>query len=460
MKTFLLCLIAAAFFGSAHHATAQSLDYKETHIVGTQPLTTIYDPASGYHIICGGRDVNFDGVYAPGDGDVLPSWWKFEGIAAPTVGTPYPTGLTKVRDLDFGSMGFPFRPGVRRGIDEQYSSGILYISQNGRVKAYAFYNGELLNDTVVNVSASSVYYDDNKLFLSIRNQDSDDLVVIYNISEDKFTDTLIAGINVQQVIKFAYSGQEFLAVLNEGGFGTETSTLQIFELSDSKYTLNTSIDIGNGGNHIAVNDDLMAVTVNGSKQVILIDIPDFTINKIIPFLSGGAYDGPRESVITDNQIYTSSYEGKVFIINPNTGEITGDLESDGKSEGLLFSQGVLFAANPFVTGGYDQDSTVTTWSTVSSVESQNVIKELNIYPNPVGEVLSLSTSFENSIGGDFQFQISDLNGRIIYTQNFIADGDEFQMRFDISNLGITSGSYYAIIKNNRYLRAIPFVKMK
>ncbi len=462
MKTSLLCLIIAAFLLFGRESASQSYNYKETHIVGTQPLASVYDLATVIHIICGGRDVDFDGVFDPEDGDVLPSWWHFEGFRFVTSGiNPPPDRLVKFRDLDFGDMGFPFRPGIRRGVDEHDSSGILYISQHGRVKSYALKDGELIDDTVVNVAASAVYYADGELFLSIRDTIAN-IVIVYNIAEDRFTDTITAGVNVQQVEKFSFFEQQYLAVLNEGYFNSETSTLQIFEISDGNYLLDTTIAIGKAGNHIAVKGDLMAVTVNGSHQVVLIDIPDFTINKTIPIPAVGEFDGPRESAFTIDGIYTTSYEGKAFLLNPSTGEITGDLESDGKAEAILGVRGVLIITNPFVTGGYAPDSTITVWSMPTGVEPANVIRQLTIYPNPVTEVIFLKADFENLAGTDFQFQISDINGRILYQQNFIADGDGegHEIQFDISDIAMPAGSYYAIVKNNKYLRAIPFVKIK
>ncbi|MFM6925875.1 MAG: LamG-like jellyroll fold domain-containing protein [Ferruginibacter sp.] len=95
-----------------------------------------------------------------------------------------------------------------------------------------------------------------------------------------------------------------------------------------------------------------------------------------------------------------------------------------------------------------------------SVNSQVVAVHLNkkdvqlfVFPNPVKDVLQVQT---NGMAGQSALQITDANGRLLYTRDIVLEQGSNSMPLNISRFG--SGTYYVRLSNDRDSFVKQFVK--
>ena len=75
-----------------------------------------------------------------------------------------------------------------------------------------------------------------------------------------------------------------------------------------------------------------------------------------------------------------------------------------------------------------------------SVEQNETEKELEVYPNPFNELLTINTS---DINGELTIEIINLSGQIVYSKNNVTGGANMQ----IETNQIEKGIYFVVIKN-------------
>ena len=203
------------------------------------------------------------------------------------------------------------------------------------------------------------------------------------------------------------SGYSKLFVLNEGGMGSNNSTLDFMRLKESWYItdafgkMNPGIAAGLGdvGNDIAVHGRELWIVVNNSGIVEVISAADETeiaaiqvpTPRNIAFDSqyayvtswagahaNGSYDKDGNYVITDS----SNPKGQVYRIDLNTKKVDGSVEVGYQPEGIAYYDGKLYVAN---SGGissqlppmYSYDNTVS----IIDVNTFKVIGSTEVAPN-------------------------------------------------------------------------------
>ena len=328
----LLILIAAmiiVFSGCEKTTTVPPVIPKEFEFfknveVGSQPSKIYYDSETKkFHIFCLGKDLNFNEQFDTGDEN--PSWWALneDDIENPI----------KEKEFDFGYMGFPFRPCF------DLKERLLFISQNGKILSYNINNFTLVDANIGSYAASAISKIGDTLFISINPVKSErGYVIIYNYKTREELKKINSGINVRQSVYYETNKKKILAILSEGT-GNNDVELQFIELrKDSIYPLTVFKEIGKTGNYIERYVNLLAVVMNGSNEVIIIDLSNIAVKKTINTGTTG-FDGPREAVfLSSSELLITTYSGDVRLIDINAESIKKIFPVDSKAEGICIKK--------------------------------------------------------------------------------------------------------------------------
>lgn len=198
-----------------------------------------------------------------------------------------------------------------------------------------------------------------------------------------------------------------LFVLNEGGMGSNNSTLDFLRFGDGSYVnsafrkMNPGIAAGLGdvGNDIAVNGREVWIVVNNSgivevisaadeTEIAAIQVPtprNITFDSQYAYVTSwagahvdGSYDQDGNYVVTDS----SNPKGQVYRIDLSTRKVDGSVEVGYQPEGIAYYDGRLYVAN---SGGissqlpplYAYDSTVS----IIDTRSFKVVQTVEVAPN-------------------------------------------------------------------------------
>ncbi len=460
-KLLLSAFLFSMLIFCRHSLPAQKNFLHESKIVvGKQPAMILpTETLFHLHVFCMGYDANFDGVYDTEAGDEKPSWWLTNYNFPTKIEQPLFSGeAQKLRDFDFSIGTFSVRPAA--------AEDRIFFHQNGRIISYKLEDGTVLNNNVVEgVSPAAMSYFEQKLFLSIRRQDENDIAAVYDLNAGEFIDTINAFQNVQMTIPIrATSGGEYLIVLNEGSFGVNDSKLQIIDMLNN-YNELAAIDIGGTGTFIDYfdtgEDVLIAAAMNGSHQVQLVSLNDRNIVKTFDIPSEG-YDGPRELQFDKEgrRIFVTAYDGNVYQISTETEEVIIYAECSSKPEALHWdiwdveSEEYIIVTDIMQKGGYLPDSTVTIfdniiWDSVEEIEKA----QLSVYPNPASDVLNIQIPENINFDSEMQVEIYSENGNLVKSEIIISK-EETQIL--LKNLNLISGAYYLKLINGNRVYWAPF----
>ena len=201
-------------------------------------------------------------------------------------------------------------------------------------------------------------------------------------------------------------GKVFL--LNEGGMGSNNSTLDFLRVSDGNYVtgafkkMNPDVAAGLGdvGNDIAVHGDELWIVVNNSGIVEVLSAKDETEIAAIPVATPrniafddkyayvtswagayatGSYDENWNYTITDSK----NPKGQVYRIDLKTKKVSGSVEVGYQPEGIAYYDGKLYVAN---SGGissqlppnYAYDNTVSIIDAKSFKVTQTLDVQVNL----------------------------------------------------------------------------------
>lgn len=437
MKTLLSLLI------SVLTASSISFSYDDFTFInkiktGSMPLQ-IYSTNIGPVVYCGGIDANFNGVFD--DEDETPSLW----LLTPEHQT-YHFNLSyftsqKLIDLDFNIPVFP----ARNYWDEKNNTLFLINSNSiDRIKferkmdTYIFDKTEIIKN-LSNVSAVSA--SDEFLFISVRKFDANGDVIIYSLQNNSFVDTVSAGKNVQMTQYVPQTGQLF--ILNEGTFGSDDGSLQIYMNSFDDFVPVNTIAIGGNPNHFYISNknQKIYISCNVSNELIILGLTqDSSVTKFyLP-----EYNGLRETVplnVTpkmESLFATSSYNDVVYIIN-SLGEIKDSIKAYGKAESVYSDFSSILIATPFISGTYTPDTAVTLYSRPMSV---NIADEtvFSISPNPVVDKFQIQVFDDILISS---IDLIDISGITVYTYNTISN------IYQLPGNGLPSGKYFLRINHSK-----------
>ena len=456
MKRFTLLLIAGLVCFISISSAQFDYSYQGRSRVGYQPVS-IYNINVGPGgmsavVYCAGKDVNYNGQLDAGD--EAPSLWLLPIPILTRFGSnDVPLGLLdaeKLLDLEFK---MPILP-VRNYWDDNENK--LYILNENSISAVTFtYNGgrdSAHESKVVDVKASAVSSRNNYLYFSIRpNYTDPGFVAVYDKIQKKFTDTIPAGVSVQQTIP---TNDGKLLIISEGTFGKGGGKFQIADISGAKHLLLKEITIDGTPTHIdfSQNEKSVYITCNTSNKVMKLNLTDYTLDSLV--LNLGTYQGPRESTYEttgtmSGYLLTSAYDGYVYIHKDK--KLYGKFDAKTVPEGFKAIFGLFFIATPYINEKYDLDSNVTIYAEPFDDVAENASAEgYYVYPNPVIDIFDIATPEGSAVNS---ISVYDMMGQKI-AQIQATDQKEY---FSAKSLGLTSGSYFIRVENQLKSYLLPMI---
>lgn len=458
VRRFATCVaVLCAWFVLGNVAQAQYYATTGTISVPPQPLAVLFD-GDGLHILCSEVDNNFNGIQDAGD---TPASW----VRIPARNFTFDFQNPQTLRFAWGEgFGFPARPAF------DSSGRTLYLVQRSRIRSFDTRTQTIRRDTLLladslarstfgttgTISALSVDGAAGRLFVSLRGR-STSAVVEVDIATSRVITRYPAGVFVQQTIPYTTStGRKGVAILNEGAFGTNTSTLM---LARSPQEI-TSLTIGNTGNHLLRVGDEIVATMNGSHELKVINLNDERIVRTIPTGTSG-FDGPRETAYIHlfNQVAVTAYDGKVRFFNFATGATRGTVNTNSKSEGLaLLPNNTIFVADAFGANSFTSASTLSQIRFVINSVRENslALTRSTIAPNPVSGTARISLQASLSLGyGDISLSLVNTLGAHVAALPFERNENTIEAALNSEELGLAGGMYFLQLRTAQGMTALP-----
>lgn len=350
-------------------------------ITGYQPLA-IHRVADTVHVFCNGQDIDYDGVYEQESGEKPAMWLMYDANTY---------SLLNVVIMQNGYFDVPFRPGL--------SKTRMYLPRGNKVEVYDLSKQELIDSsmfilpdpkskiTAIHVITTKNSFGEAEMALALSHKTSftgkGNMSVFSLITRQPLFQAEI-GIN-PQMIRSYYNLQSQLefAILCEGTFGGKNSTLHTINLTDPMQGM--VYELGDTGNFFLIQDQLALTVMNGSHEIIPINLSMKSLLPSVPVGTTG-YDGPREIILDSIQsrVYVSTYASDIRIGSFLDGTVLGQWNPKGKPEGMALINNTLWVCNAFKTGDYVPDSTIALFSLD---ESTSIHEET---PATKGSFLSLA----------------------------------------------------------------------
>lgn len=135
-----------------------------------------------------------------------------------------------------------------------------------------------------------------------------------------------------------------LFVVNEGGFGAGNSSLSCYDIRTEVVTGDifrrvNGVPLGDVAQSMTVYGDTGWVVVNNSKVIFAVGLSDMKEKGRITGLTS-----PRNiAFVSDTKAYvTDLYDTKITIVNPQTYQVTGAIETGASTEQMIISDGYMY----------------------------------------------------------------------------------------------------------------------
>ncbi len=311
-----------------------------------QPSAFFVDSVAGrLHLLTLGRDVDFDGVYEPEMGDLLPVWYILD---------PASEQVLSSRPLDGFFNNFP----IRIGIDRVHS--LVYLPQNGRVRAFDYATQNLVSDVVEPGKYAAASFDEaaGALLLADRPGFSDPghLMITMPATHDTVGIFETAPNTAMSVGRAndAIAAREYFTISE----GSPKGAISYAAVSRDIFATVNGKPLGGGAAQIVVAGERAYVVLNGTHEIAIVDLRTHRrIGASIPTGTSG-FDGPRSLALQGDSIaWVGTYHGDVRRIDLRTGALTDSIALSGKVEAVALRDTLLFAAVKY-DASYKPDSLV------------------------------------------------------------------------------------------------------
>lgn len=138
-------------------------------------------------------------------------------------------------------------------------------------------------------------------------------------------------------------------VLNEGNFTWSNSSLTVYyptsgEVEQDVFQRANDYPLGDVGHSMTeVLNDEVAIVMNNSGKVVMADPSTMEAQGEIEGLTSPRF---MLGLSVDKAYITDLYASKIWVVNPSTHKITGEIPVHGSTEELLEREGKVFVANP------------------------------------------------------------------------------------------------------------------
>jgi hypothetical protein len=367
---------------------AKNFKVKDSYTVGKTPLKVftsggVVNGKQKLHILCAGEDINYNDTID--NGDEKPSWWILDSPD----GTP-----RKVLDFDRFFNYTSFRPGLDK------ANSIMYIALTNKIVSIDLIAEAIDDNDIADIDAQSIDFAGGHLLITVSGgTDKRGRLEVFNLQTSKILQTIPAGVNVQDCIYYQSPKGISIAILNQGAYGTDNSTVYYGAINHTfDFTLDDSVVVGNTANHIMYENGKLYVTVNMSHCIKVIDVNTHEVKTWNTGTVG--WNGPRESYIKDDKLYLTTYSKDIRVFDINTGNLTGVYPFYG---GFVFENliswvdGLLVTSNPY-NDSYIPNNSISTWDE-EVIELLKSLREVTVGSQPLGMVLDSDKRLHVFCGG-------------------------------------------------------------
>ena len=347
-------------------------------------------------------------------------------------------------EMPWGAGSFPLRPGYDIAGENGYfvnGAQIRRIGLDGEV------NSPLAGIDLVNAAAVSISPDGAVLAVSERGAESGRLRII-ELADPQNERVIETAPWVLQTIWYSNESAGFdLLVLDEGEFGGGRARLLFADSKTGQMLNHLELDLGEGGNHMFESEGMLYVTLNGTHEVAVVDLAQQSVVRRIQTQTLG-FNGPREAVLFNNELYVTTYSSDVRRFNSTTGELLQRYETGGKPEGIAVYNDRVWVANAFEFNDFGSAASIAViepGSTTTSVddgevEQQPIDGRLVISPNPASHHAAVRLDVEAVGSAPADLEVRTLDGKLIMRQaanltSFGAHGAELDLA------GLNNGAY-------------------
>jgi YVTN family beta-propeller protein len=174
-------------------------------------------------------------------------------------------------------------------------------------------------------------------------------------------------------------------ILNEGGFNSNNSSLDFYNLENNSlvsnfFTQKNSRGLGDTGNDAQIYGSKMYIVVNASNTVEVVNAKTAVSIKQLDFKINGKGRQPRYIVFNKNKAFVSSFDGTVAVIDTASLAIEKYITVGRNPEQMAIANNKIYVAN---SGGLDYPNYDKTVSVID-LNTLMEIKKITVVENPGG----------------------------------------------------------------------------
>jgi YVTN family beta-propeller protein len=173
-------------------------------------------------------------------------------------------------------------------------------------------------------------------------------------------------------------------ILNQGGFGSNNSTLTYYDYATKQLTADlyktiNGTDLGDTGNDAEIYGSKMYIVVNVSSVVDVVNAKTGKLIKQNSLENNGVGREPRSVAFYKGNAFITSYDGTVAVMDTASLAVTKYITVGRNPEQLLVSNGKLYVANSGGLSFGNPDNTVS----VIDMGTLTETKKITVIANPV-----------------------------------------------------------------------------
>lgn len=414
-----------------------------TVTVGAQPgqILVVGDQV---HVFCNQVDINFDGVLDEADGDRPSSWWILDAKT---------NDIVSSKNFEWNAgYGFNSKP----FLDSE--NGRLYVTlSGGSIRAFDPTTQGTISATDIttdlNLRASSYSNSNEKKVFTVSPSFSSPgyALVAHQVGIAPFASGTFVNQNNETVIW----------VVSQGSFGGSNSSVH-FIAADG--TVSSLDELGDTANDVLQTDDSLIITMNGSDEVVVVNLQGQSVAERITVGAGTGYgNGPRASLVKNDTLIVSAWgTNDIRRFSLSTGEILDSIPQTGKPNGIALYENNLLVALQYAADSFASDSTVAIWDlqTVSSIESDKgtpANARIFVSPNPSSERVRFLLENINATSPTTSMKVYSFKGALI-AENLPAHfhGTTLTAELSTDALSLSSGHYFVVLSIDDEEFTVPF----
>jgi YVTN family beta-propeller protein len=177
-------------------------------------------------------------------------------------------------------------------------------------------------------------------------------------------------------------------ILNEGGFNSNNSSLDYYNLENSSLTSSffaqkNKRGLGDTGNDAQIYGSKMYIVVNASNTVEVINAKTAISIKQLDFKNNGVGRQPRYVIFNKNKAFVSSFDGTVAVIDTASLAIEKYITVGRNPEQMAIANNKIYVAN---SGGLGYPNNYDKTVSVIDLNTLAEIKKIAVADNPGGVV--------------------------------------------------------------------------